>query len=126
MAENREHNENTETKENRKKRRFGKKEVNDDRNTSDTAESAEPAIHANVLSLSGGTKTYENVVLVRIVSRDYNILILKDYMPTIGKVEGSVQIVGEDIMEQLEDICGYYVFHQNQFELLIEEDMYVK
>lgn len=64
--------------------------------------------------------------MVRIVSRDYNILILKDYMPTIGKVKGSVQIVGKDIMESLDDIEGYYVFRQNQFELLIEEDMYVK
>lgn len=71
-------------------------------------------------------KTYENVSMVRIVSRDYNILILKDYMPTIGKVKGSVQIVGKDIMESLDDIEGYYVFRQNQFELLIEEDMYVK
>jgi len=84
------------------------------------------AIHASVLSLSGGMKTYENVSMVRIVSRDYNILILKDYMPTIGKVKGSVQIVGKDIMESLDDIEGYYVFRQNQFELLIEEDMYVK
>ena len=47
----------------------------------------EMAIHASVLSLSGGMKTYENVSMVRIVSRDYNILILKDYMPTIGKVK---------------------------------------
>ena len=31
-------------------------------------------------------KTYEKVSIVRSVSRDYNILILKDYMPTIGKV----------------------------------------
>ena len=79
-----------------------------------------------MLSLSGGMKTYENVSMVRIVSRDYNILILKDYMPTIGKVKGSVQIVGKDVMESLDDIEGYYVFRQNQFELLIEEDMYVK
>ena len=79
-----------------------------------------------MLSLSGGMKTYENVSMVRIVSRDYNILILKDYMPTIGKVKGSVQIVGKDIMKSLDDIEGYYVFRQNQFELLIEEDMYVK
>lgn len=86
----------------------------------------EMAIYASVLSLSGGMKTYENVSMVRIVSRDYNILILKDYMPTIGKVKGSVQIVGKDIMESLDDIEGYYVFRQNQFELLIEEDMYVK
>ena len=79
-----------------------------------------------MLSLSGGMKTYENVSMVRIVSRDYNILILKDYMPTIGKVKGSVQIVGKDIMKSLDDIEGYYVFRQNQFELLIEEDKYVK
>ena len=71
-------------------------------------------------------KAYENVAMIRIVSKDYNLLILKDYMPTIGKIQGSVQIVGEDIMENLEGIEGYYVFRQNQFELLIEEDMYVK
>ena len=91
-----------------------------------TENKEEMASHASVLSLSGGMKTYETVSMVRIVSRDYNILILKDYMPTIGKVKGSVQIVGKDVMESLDDIEGYYVFRQNQFELLIEEDMYVK
>ena len=41
----------------------------------------EMAIHASVLSLSGGMKTYENVSMVRIVSRDYNILILRIICP---------------------------------------------
>ena len=116
-----------------KKRRFGKKNAPEEAGSadlantaSDSVESAEPVIHASVLSLSGGMKSYENVAMVRIVSNNYNILILKDYMPTIGKVQGSVQIVGEDIMESLDGIEGYYVFRQNQFELLIEEDMYVK
>lgn len=119
-----------ENKETKKKRRFGNTADLDEMAGSKTAggteSGAEPAIHASVLSLSGGMKTYENVAMVRIVSRNYNILILKDYMPTIGKIEGSVQIIGGDIMENLEDIRGYYVFRQNQFELLIEEDMYVK
>lgn len=122
-----------ENKETKKKRRFGKKQAPEETAeakqmtaASDSVESAEPAIHVSVLSLSGGMKNYENVAMVRIVSRDYNLLILKDYMPTIGKVQGSVQIVGEDIMESLDGIEGYYVFRQNQFELLIEEDMYVK
>lgn len=122
-----------ENKETKKKRRFGKKhapeetgEVKQANAVSDSVEAAEPAIHVSVLSLSGGMKNYENVAMVRIVSKDYNLLILKDYMPTIGKVQGSVQIVGEDIMQSLDGIEGYYVFRQNQFELLIEEDMYVK
>ena len=122
-----------ENKETKKKRRFGTKhrpekteEAKQVTPVSDSVESAEPAIHVSVLSLSGGMKNYENVSMVRIVSHNYNLLILKDYMPTIGKVQGSVQIIGEDIMESLEEIEGYYVFRQNQFELLIEEDMYVK
>ena len=125
-----------ENKETKKKRRFGRKQAPDEAKStertgfldavSDSVESAEPAIHASVLSLSGGMKAYENVAMIRIVSKDYNLLILKDYMPTIGKIQGSVQIVGEDIMENLEGIEGYYVFRQNQFELLIEEDRYVK
>lgn len=122
-----------ENKETKKKRRFGRKNTPDEAGSagipdavSDSVESAEPAIHASILSLSGGMKAYENVAMIRIVSKDYNLLILKDYMPTIGKIQGSVQIVGEDIMESLDGIEGYYVFRQNQFELLIEEDMYVK
>lgn len=122
-----------ENKETSKKRRF-RKEKDPDASARKTekaketelTEAPEPAIYASVLSLSGGMKTYENVAMVRIVSQDYNLLVLKDYMPTIGKVDGSVQIIGEDIMENLEDIKGYYVFRKNQFELLIEEDMYVK
>ena len=122
-----------ENKETKKKRLFGRKNTPDEAGSagipdavSDSVKSAEPEIHVSVLSLSGGMKSYENVAMVRIVSSNYNILILKDYMPTIGKVQGSVQIVGEDIMESLDGIEGYYVFRQNQFELLIEEDMYVK
>ncbi len=91
-----------------------------------SARDAKPEISVSILSLSGGMEVYENVAMIRIVSDDYNLLIMKDYMSTIGKVKGNVQIVGDNVMKSLDEIEGYYVFRQNQFELLIEEDMYVK
>lgn len=86
----------------------------------------ESVIEARVLSLRDGLRRFEDVTLVRIVSSDYNLLILKDYMPIIGKVEGSVQIVGETDQVDYDQIRGFYMFRQNYFELLIDEDTYVK
>lgn len=87
---------------------------------------SEPAITARIFSLKDGLKTYENVAMIRIVSRDYTLLVMKDYMPLIGKLEGSIQIAGQTEFEDLTDILGYYVFHKNQFELLIDEETYVQ
>lgn len=85
-----------------------------------------PGIRASVFTLSEGMKIFEDAAVVRVISSDYNILILKDYMPLLGKVEGRAQIAGAGGSMEYENIRGYYMFRQNEFELLIDEDMYVK
>lgn len=85
-----------------------------------------PGIRASVFTLSEGMKVFEDAAVVRVISSDYNILILKDYMPLLGKVEGRVQIAGAGGSAEYENIRGYYMFRKNEFELLIDEDMYVK
>lgn len=68
-----------------------------------------------------GLVEYENVKIVRIVSKDYNLLIMKDYLPIIGEIEGSVDIKGDNLEVSLKDIKAFYMNSNNEFNLMIKE-----
>lgn len=74
---------------------------------------------ARILGFHEGLKVLEHVDLIRIVSSTYNLLILKDYMPVIGEIKGSVELVSGDTTASFENITGYYMHSHNEFELLI-------
>lgn len=83
-------------------------------------------ITARVLSFREGLETYDHVDMIRIKSSRYNLLILKDYMPTLGEVEnGRVEIVCDGRAEVYDEVNGYFIHSSNEFELLITEDDYV-
>ncbi len=73
-----------------------------------------------IFTLKSGLETIENVDAVRIISKDYNLLILKDYISIIGKIEGRVEIEYGQSMKTLDNIVAYYVCIDNVFNLLIE------
>lgn len=79
-------------------------------------------ITANTFSMSEGAKEYIGLKGIRIKSKDYNLLIMEDYLPLIGKVEGDVTFIGEDETTTLDNIVGFYRHSHNNFELLIKED----
>ena len=89
-------------------------------------ENTKGGILAKVYSLNDGLSVYKNVTLVRLTGKDQNLLILHNYLPLIGKLDGSVEIVTEDQVKILKGIRGFYMFRNNQFDLLIEEDDYVQ
>jgi len=68
-----------------------------------------------------GLVEYENVKIVRIISKDYNLLIMKDYLPIIGEIDGSVDIKSDDIEVNLKDIKAFYMNSNNEFNLMIKE-----
>lgn len=68
-----------------------------------------------------GLKEYENVKIVRIVSKDYNLLIMKDYLPIIGEIEGNVDIKSDTEEVNLKDIKAFYMNSNNEFNLMIRE-----
>ena len=68
-----------------------------------------------------GLVEYENIKIVRIISKDYNLLIMKDYLPIIGEIEGSVDIKGDDVEVNLKDIKAFYMNSNNEFNLMIKE-----
>ena len=64
-------------------------------------------ITARVLSFREGLETYDHVDMIRIKSSRYNLLILKDYMPTLGEGEnGRVEIVCGGRAEVYDEVNG--------------------
>ena len=51
-------------------------------------------IKVRIFDMKQGLTEYENIKTIRIISKDYNLLIMKDYMPIIGEIVGSVEING--------------------------------
>ena len=78
------------------------------------------AIKVRVFNMDEGLVEYENIKSVRIVSRDYNLLIMKDYMPIIGEIDGNLEIEGVDINKEYKNIKGYYMHYDNTFNIIIE------
>ena len=83
--------------------------------------SKETAIKVKLLNIDKGLIEYENVTLIRIKSKAYNIIIMKDYVPIIGEIEGDIEIEAEDKVTKLENVIGYYMHRQNQFNLFLEK-----
>jgi len=68
-----------------------------------------------------GLVEYEDVKIVRIISKDYNLLIMKDYLPILGEIQGSIDIKSDDIELNYKDIVAFYMNSNNVFNLIIKE-----
>lgn len=76
----------------------------------------------NVFTIKDGLLVYDKIKLIRIKSKNYNLLIMKDYMPIIGEIDGSVDIEGEDINKSFKDIKAFYMSKENEFNLIIRKE----
>ena len=74
-----------------------------------------------IFDLEKGLTEYEHVKVVRIISKDYNLLIMQDYLPIIGEIEGSIDIKNEEIELNYKDIKAFYMNSGNVFNLMIKE-----
>ena len=54
-------------------------------------------IKVRIFDIENGLREYKDIKIIRIISKDYNLLIMKDYLPIIGEIEGSVDIKNDDI-----------------------------
>lgn len=75
-----------------------------------------------VFDMKNGLVEYENVKSVRIVSTDYNLLILKDYLSILGEIIGSVNIKCNDSDVTYDKIKAFYMNSDNVFNLMIKEE----
>ena len=70
--------------------------------------------------MAHGLREYENITIIRIISKDYNLLMMKDYLPIIGEIEGSVDIKNDIINESFKNIKAFYMNSENVFNLMIK------
>ena len=82
---------------------------------------SQPGIKVNIMNLKNGLSQYERVIHIKITSKTYNLIIMKDYLPVIGEIEGNVEIRTEDDNIKLDDIIGYYIHKHNQFDLFLKD-----
>ena len=93
-------------------------EKNKDKSNNNSENSREMKVR--VFDLNGLVE-YEDVKIVRIISKDYNLLIMKDYLPIIGEIDGSVDIKSEKEEVNLKNIKAFYMNSNNEFNLMIRE-----
>ena len=78
-------------------------------------------IKVKVFDIRNGMGVYDNIKIIRIISKDYNLLIMKDYLPIIGEIEGSVDIKNDVVNESFKNIKAFYMNSDNVFNLMIKE-----
>ena len=78
-------------------------------------------IKVRICDIENGLREYKDIKIIRIISKDYNLLIMKDYLPIIGEIEGSVDIKNDEVNLSFKDIKAFYMNSNNEFNLMIKE-----
>ena len=78
-------------------------------------------IKVRIFDMEHGLREYEDIKIIRIISKDYNLLIMKDYLPIIGEIDGSVDIKNDEVNLSFKDIKAFYMNSENIFNLMIKE-----
>ena len=65
-------------------------------------------------------KIIENVKVIRIKSDFCNLLIMKDYWPVVGQLNGKISIEADESIVY-ENIKGFYSLSHNVFHLIIKD-----
>lgn len=79
-------------------------------------------ITIKIFTISKGIEVREDIKLIRIKSKKYNLLIMKDYLPIMGEIDGSIDFEGEKDSINYRNIKGYYLHSNDVFNFLIKED----
>ena len=78
-------------------------------------------IKVRIFDIENGLREYKDIKIIRIISKDYNLLSMKDYLPIIGEIEGSVDIKNDEVDLSFKDIKAFYMNSNNEFNLMIKE-----
>lgn len=78
-------------------------------------------ITIKIFSISKGLEIREDIKIIRIKSKKYNLLIMVDYLPIIGEIEGNVDLESLNDSISYKNITGYFMHSNNVFNLIIKE-----
>ena len=74
-------------------------------------------IVVQLLNINGDVKQYDDVKFIKIRSKKYNLIIMKDYLPIIGEVQGTIEIGREKENIDMKKVRGYFMHKHNKFNL---------
>ena len=80
-------------------------------------------INARIMDAATGLKVLTGTYVIRVKNTDGLRLFMNDYLPTLGKVYGSVTFLTRDGEVSYNGIQGFYKLQHNEFTLLIEGDI---
>lgn len=78
-------------------------------------------ILVKICGRENGLEVYENISFIRVQSTTYNLLIMKDYLPILGRIEGSISFRTEQEVIEKNNICGFFMHKNNVFSLMLED-----
>ncbi len=76
-----------------------------------------------IFTLKNGLEEIQDVRVIRILSKEYNLLIMKDYMPIIGNINGTIEIETSTETKKIDNLFAYYVNRNNVFKLIVKESI---
>jgi hypothetical protein len=79
-------------------------------------------MQVQVSNFKDGLQVLEGISIVRVRGRSTRLLIMEDYMPVVGEIEGSLDFIGKEGVTTLEDIRGFFCHEHNVFFLLLREN----
>lgn len=86
-----------------------------------SGQNGEGKIQVRVFSLENGLQIYDKALMIHVKSEKNSLLIMEDYLPIIGMVDGSIVITWADDELTLSGIKGFYCHEHNSFFLLLKE-----
>ena len=73
-----------------------------------------------IFTLKKGLRKIDGVSAIRIKSKDYNLLILKDYVAIMGRIDGDFSIEINNNIIEYKNVDAYYVNSNNEFNVIID------
>ena len=80
-----------------------------------------PDITVQLLNIAGDVKQYDDVKFIKVKSQKYNLIIMRDYLPIIGEIQGEIQIGREKEDINMEKVRGYFMHKHNKFNLFYSD-----
>ena len=81
----------------------------------------ETSFKVKIFSLAKGLEILDDIKIIRIKSKDYNLLLMPGYMSLLGEINGSVDFESDSDTFNYENIVAYYVNSNDEFSLLLRE-----
>jgi hypothetical protein len=85
------------------------------------AETGGGRIQAQISSFRDGLQFYKGINIIRVNGKQSRLLIMEDYLPVIGEIDGEIDLIGKGFFHNLKNLHGFFSHAHNVFFLLLKD-----